>query len=306
METKKKRKTLVVTMILAVVVAVIGVLSGDIGIMGNLMLIAVIIAVVPIFWYQYSSYTWVRGIETQFPNLVRDLADSRRSGMSFPESIKIATRANYGKLSAEVMHMHNKLSWGIPFIRVLEIFGERVKRSKLITEAVTIIKESYKSGGDIASTLDSISQDMVLLKDAEAERVSIVRQHVMIMYGIFFMFVGISIMIIFVMVPMIQTQPSASTGTFGFAFSDPCEGISIFPCNLFYLVGGLLGVPEGIANYYISLFFFVVVIQGIFTGLIAGQLGENSVVAGSKHSLIMAFAGIGIFIFIAKAGILPI
>ena len=50
-----------------------------------------------------------------------------------------------------------------------------------------------------------------------------------------------------------------------------------------------MGIPLGIANYYVAIFFYVVLIQGIFMGLIAGQLGENSITAGSKHSLIMAF-----------------
>ncbi|MBI4020765.1 MAG: type II secretion system F family protein [Candidatus Aenigmarchaeota archaeon] len=300
---EKKQKTVVLSIILAVIVVVIGALSGDVGVLGNMTLIGAIIAVLPFFIYKYTTYAWVRSLEGQFPAFIRDLADSRRSGMSFPESIKLATRANYGKLSEEIMLMHNKLSWGIPFIRVLEIFQHRLRQSKLIKEAVTIIKESYKSGGDIASTLQSISRDMVMLKEAEAERASMVKQHVMIMYGVFFMFVGISVMIILVMVPMIQTQPEGlQAGNVGIGFSDPCEGLALFPCNLFNLVGGFLGIAPGITNYYVSLFFLVVVIEGIFTGLIAGQLGESSIIAGSKHSLIMTFIGIGVFLFITKAG----
>ena len=168
-----------------------------------------------------------------------------------------------------------------------------------------IIKESYQAGGDVASTLDSIARDIVMLKDTEAERVSMLKQNVMIMYGIFFMFVGISIMIIYVMIPMIQSQPTIQTGAFGFAFNNPCEGIAMFPCNVYSAIGLFLGIPPGIANYYISIFFVVVLVQGIFTGLIAGQLGENSITAGSKHSLIMGFSGVGIFIFLAKTGMLP-
>jgi flagellar protein FlaJ len=53
------------------------------------------------------------------------------------------------------------------------------------------------------------------------------------------------------------------------------------------------------------MFFSVVIIQGIFTGLIAGQLGENSAVAGIKHSIIMVFVAVGVFFFLAKAGLLP-
>ena len=63
---------------------------------------------------------------------------------------------------------------------------------------------------------------------------------------------------------------------------------------------------EGLGCYYIAMFFSVVMVQGIFTGLIAGQLGENSAIAGVKHSIIMVFVAVGIFFFIAKTGMLPV
>jgi flagellar protein FlaJ len=305
MDITKKQKTMLAALAVSAILVVIGLVLGDLSILANMLLAAVIIAILPPFLYKYSTYRWVKSLEEQFPNFVRDLADSRRSGMSFSESIKLASKANYGRLSPEIQRMHNKLSWGIPFSRVIDMFQERVKNSRLISESLTIIKESYHAGGDVASTLDAIARDMIMLKETEAERVSMVKQSVMIMYGIFFMFVGIAIMIIYVMIPMIQSQPTIQTGSFGFSFSNPCEGVSFFPCNVFEGIGFLLEVPPGIANYYISIFFMVVLIQGIFTGLIAGQMGENSIIAGSKHSMVMVFAGIGIFIFLAKLGLLP-
>jgi flagellar protein FlaJ len=251
---------------------------------------------------------WVKSIEEQFPNFVRDIADSKRSGMSFPEAIKIASKANYGKLTPEVQKMNNRLSWGTDFLRVMDIFNNSVKESKIISEAINIIKESYQSGGNVAATLDSIARDIVMIKNAEAERESMVKQHVMVMYGVFFMFLAIAVMIIQVMVPMIKatSQPEVSGGgVMALVFMDPCEGIRHFPCDIFYVAGLLLGIQSGVALYYVALFFIIVIIQGIFTGLIAGQLGENSIIAGSKHSLIMVSISLGIFMFLARIGMLP-
>ena len=143
-------------------------------------------------------------------------------------------------------------------------------------------------------------------ESVEAERESLVKQHVMIMYGIFFMFLGIAIMIIFVMVPMIQAQPEVTSGAFGLQFSNPCAGAGFFPCNFFNSLGILFEIPQGITLYYTSLFFTIVIIQGLFSGLIAGQLGENSIMAGTKHSLIMVTVALGVFLFLAKTGMLPI
>jgi len=158
-----------------------------------------------------------------------------------------------------------------------------------------------------------VASDMIMVKEAEAERSSMVRQHVMLMYGIFYMFMAVAVIIIFVLVPMLKTMPSSSSSIGGtssitaMSFNDPCSGSGlIFPCAIFSTICSLLNHPEGISCYYLSMFFTVILLQGLLMGLIAGQLGENSVVAGTKHSLIMVFSTIGIFLFLAKAGLIPV
>ncbi len=306
MNTKNKIVTL--SALAAIILISIGMLLGDFAVLGNLIVISVFVSVAPLLLYKYSRFMFIKSIETQFPNFVRDLADSKRSGMSFKEAVKIASKTNYGKLSPEIERMKNRMSWGTPFLRTLEIFGNDVKESKVINESLNIIKESFKSGGKVADTLESVATDMLMLKEAEAERSSMVKQHVMIMYGIFFMFLAISIVIIFVMIPLIKSAPvlSGANTPVGIQFIDPCQNTKgAFPCNFFSGLCLIMGVNQGITCYYSALFFTVVVLQGLFMGLIAGQLGENSVVAGSKHSMIMVLTAVSIFLFLAKAGLLP-
>ncbi|MBI4175852.1 MAG: type II secretion system F family protein [Candidatus Aenigmarchaeota archaeon] len=300
----KSLQVIVIPGVIAAVIISIGLLLGDPAVLANLVIIAAFVLIVPYFLFKYSRLLWVRAVENQFPNFVRDLADSQRSGMSFSESLEIVSRGNYGKLTPEVIKMKNRLSWGTHFIRVLEIFGKDVKESKVIGEALAIVKQSYESGGNTAATLDAVARDIITLKEADAERASLVKQNVAIMYGLFFMFMGIAIMIIYIMVPIITEQEGAENQLAGFKFINPCDGVVIFPCDFFAFISLLFGA-EGITSYYISLFFSVVLMQGIFTGLIAGQLGEDSVTAGGKHALIMTTAAIATFISLAKIGILP-
>ena len=115
-------------------------------------------------------------------------------------------------------------------------------------------------------------------------------------------------MIIFVLIPMIKDAPAMSGPNTpqGIQFIDPCQSTkSVFPCNFFSGVCLTMGVNQGITCYYSALFFVAVVLQGLFMGLIAGQLGENSIIAGSKHSMIMVLSAVSIFLFLAKAGLLP-
>lgn len=302
-----KLKVIILPSIVSIILILIGLLIGDVAVLGNIIILSVFISVIPYFLYKYSKLMWIKSLEAEFPNFVRDLADSARSGMSFPEAVMIASKANYGKLSKEIETMKNKLTWGIPFVRVLDIFAQKVKDSKIITEALSIIKQSYESGGDIPSTLDAVAKDMLMLKEAEIEKESLIKQQVFIMYGIFFMFLGISIIIIYVMVPIIQQTGSmtVSGAPMGFSFTNPCEMTTAFPCGFFSGICSILNVSEGIGCYYIALFFCMVIIEGIFTGLIAGQLGENSIVAGGKHSLIMVSVALGVFLFLSKTGFLP-
>jgi flagellar protein FlaJ len=305
-ELTQRKKVTIISSIVSIWLIIIGIISSDSGVLGNLFVLAVFAFIIPQFLYRYSRYMWIKNLEQEFPNFIRGVADSIRSGMSFKEAIKIASRSRYGKLTEEVQAMNNRLQWGVDFIRAMDIFAERVKESKIITESIAIIKESFKSGGNVADTLDSIARNIVMFKEVEAERESLVRQHVMIMYGIFFMFVGIALTTIFVMVPMIRSQPETITQEFGFQFVNPCQAYAGFPCNYFSFVGAFLEIPEGISMYYIALFFNVVIILGIFVGLIVGQLGENSIIAGSKHSIIMATIAVAIFVFLSKVGLLPV
>ena len=48
----------------------------------------------------------------------------------------------------------------------------------------------------------------------------------------------------------------------------------------------------------------MVVIQGIFTGLVVGQIGEGKLIAGVKHSLIMTSAGFAILMILFQSGFL--
>jgi len=310
----KRTKTLMGLSMAGLVMIAVGVIIGDPGILGNMIIIAVFISVTPYFLFRYSDYMWMRALEDQFPNFIRDLADATRS-MPLTEAIRAISKSNYGKLTPEVVKMSNRLSWGTPFMRTLEIFEKSVSKSRIIREALGILKQSYESGGNVVMTLESISRDMMMLKETEEERLSLLKQHIFIMYAVFFMFVGISILIIFVMVPMIETQTeltgAAGSSKFGMTtmFSNPCppESSMMMPCGFYLAVGTLFGVsPESIGSYYIALFFCAVVIQGLMIGLITGQLGENSMTAGIKHSMIMMFAAIGIFLFIAKLGLFPV
>ena len=87
-----KEKTIIIP--IAIAVALVGIsmlVIGDAAVVGNIIIISLFIAVIPYFAYSYSKYAWLKSIEREFPNFIRDIADSRRSGMTLETAITMAS-----------------------------------------------------------------------------------------------------------------------------------------------------------------------------------------------------------------------
>jgi flagellar protein FlaJ len=224
--------------------------------------------------YSLSTYQGKQRIlqmEENLPAFLRDIAEAKKTGMTLPQAVYKSSRVDYGKLSSEVKKMSTQISWGVPFSGVLRRFSDRTN-SDFIRRSIAIIIEAEHSGGALAETLDAVARDARLIKESEKERVTRLSQQAMIMYAIFFLFLAIVVALQKLMVPLV------TAGGFAVATQE----------------------PEAVLSFYRSIFFSMIVIQGIFSGLLAGQISEGSIVVGLKHSAIFLTVGVftsWIFIF---------
>ncbi|MBR9682591.1 MAG: type II secretion system F family protein, partial [Candidatus Aenigmarchaeota archaeon] len=264
-----------------ILIGVIG-FAGDIGMTANFILLAIVVGTLPYVVLSYLEFQWIKSIEDQLSPFLLDLAEAQKAGMSLPEALKTISKTDYGRLSDEVKKLNDQISWGIPIQEVLERFSMRIRRSKLVGRIVRIINEAYNSGGDMTRTMESLSGDILTLREAEKERKSMTRQHVLVMYVIYFIFIAIIIGLSKTLVPMLalNTQ-TASIGGF-LSFQDPCQAcvgashLFCISCSVFGLIGEMFSLGTGAILYYNALFISMIVVQGIFTGLVAGQIGEGS------------------------------
>jgi len=300
-----------IPLIIAATLAGVGIVFffNNVGLMGNFILLALIIGVIPYAFLSYFEYTKLRSIEDQLPTFLLDLAEAQKVGMTLPEALKQVSKTDYGKLSAEIKKINDQLSWGIPTQDAMNNFSNRMRKSKVIGRVVRIINEAYSSGGDIARTMEATASDVTAIREAEKERKSITSQHMLIMYAIYYIFIGIVVGLSQTLIPLLKLN--IQTGTIGgiLAFQDPCtgcQGINIFciNCSIFSVICPMFGLGGGGPCYYNALFILMAIVQGIFTGLVAGQIGEGSVIAGIKHSIIMTFSGFGILITLIKFGVI--
>jgi flagellar protein FlaJ len=250
-------------------------------------------------------------MEEKFPLFVRDVVESIRSGMPFHLAIVASSKLDYGRLSKEVRKMSNQITWGIPVLKVLDQFSERIKGSKRLFNSLQTLREAYMTGGDVAATLDSVADNLTYLDDAEKERKATLNQYVVLMYAIAFIFVGIVASINKLMLPIFQVASTPGGGQV-LGISNPCASTAGFETWIcaFYNVPAkylfLITDTNAIAAYYVSLFFFMSVIVAISSGLVAGEISEGSMTAGIKHSVIMTAGVVGAMLIFRQIGLLGI
>ncbi|MCS7093629.1 MAG: type II secretion system F family protein [Candidatus Aenigmarchaeota archaeon] len=282
----------------------IGYISNDVGVLGNSILLSVIFIFGVFSIFEYKKYREFKEMEEKFPIFLRDLTEALNSGMSLPKAISTVTKYDYGTLSKEIKWMANQISWHIPINRVLDRFSSRMKKSKKISTAVKILKEAYNSGGNTVAVLTSLSESFETLEQLEKDRRSMLNQYVVMIYAISIIFLVVVIMIQRLLIPILSNPQLTSI-----ALSNPCAncvGISCQICDLYrYVAFSLFGAKED-NFYYISLFFFLSLIQAIFAGIVAGEIAEGSPRAGVKHSIILASIIVGAFLMIYKIGIIGV
>ena len=285
--------------------------TGSVALIVDMLFLGMLVLIVPYSLYKFVHLKKIRSYENEFPNFLRDVAEGQRAGLSLVQAMQSVSKSDYGPLSKEVRKMVNQLSWNVPMEKVLKNFGERVADSKIVTRSLLIIDQANKSGGNIEDTMDSLAANIESIKEVQQEKSVLLNQQVVMMYAIFFIFLGITIALIKFLIPLLQTQ--AQTGGFGVQGFNPnpctaCVGSgdpACIGCNTFstITVAFDLGNPADVSSYYKSLFLAMILIQGFFSGLIAGQIGSDSVTVGIKHSMIMLLSGFIIFLVVVKTGL---
>jgi flagellar protein FlaJ len=312
-EFTRKMKILVVTLLVAIVFLIFGIITGDSGIIGNMIILGVFIVSIPHIIINYTEFKRFKEMELRFPDFLRDLVETTKAGLPLHRAIISASDTNYGPLSDEIVKMSNQLTWNVGLIKVLEQFGVRMKRNPAIRKIVRVLIETYKSGGEIYMTLDSLASTMNTIQETQKERESMLKQYVVAMYAISLIFIFIVVAINKLMVPIFENlgTSSASGGPMGAMGFNPCapcyfqKSLQCFPCGIYSMVCALLGASRTSTGcYYLGLFFSMSFIQAIFNGLVAGQIGEGSVRAGLKHSLILLFITCGTFLILVRTGLL--
>jgi flagellar protein FlaJ len=226
----------------------------------------------------YGFYETIRlrkiyKMDTIFPDFVRDLAESRRAGMTFTRAIHFSSKGNYGILTPEIKKISQEVSWGSNVTDALLAFSERVK-TKSISRTISLITEASKSGGNVADILDVAARDAREVKMLEARRKADMMSYVVVVYiGMFVFLTIILILCTSFLADMVGESAIGLQGVMG---------------------GGNLVSLQEIS----TTFFYACIIQGFGTGLVAGVFEDGTFTAGAKHVFIMVLMSWIVFKFL--------
>lgn len=307
LKLSKEKKILIITILISWALLLLGFLIGDSGVIGNIIIISIFLIASPQVIFTYINFKELREIEFAYPNFLRDLSDATKAGLPLHKAVIALKNNDYGPLTEEVNVMANQLSWNIDLIKVLEQSKDRLNRSPTLKKTIRILIETYKSGGEVSEILDTLSNTLITIQETNKERKSSLKQYVIAMYVISLVFIGIIIAINKLMIPIFETSTSTPDSPLGIGGSNPCNfciyGLTLecFPCKIYSGVCSVFGVDTvSISCYYLSLFFCMSVVQSITGGLVAGQIGEGSVKAGFKHSLILVSITVATFMILVR------
>ena len=241
---------------------VVGVISGYFNVVDYL--IFALFSGTGIFGiYESIRLHRISKIDAIFPDFVRDLAESRRAGMTFTKAILFASKGNYGILTPEIQKISQQVSWGSNVTDALIAFSQRVQ-TKSIRRTISLIIEASKSGGNVAEVLDLAAKDAREIKLLESERKASMYSYVVVIYVGVFVFLAIILILCTSFIPaMIGSEGSQG------------------------LAGVMGGGSAPSRDDVTRVFYYACLMQGIGSALVAGVFEDGKLSSSVKHIFIM-------------------
>jgi flagellar protein FlaJ len=259
-DDKLKKSTWVISIVLAVALVSYGFFEfWSSATFDEFVFFAIILSVFPSALLNYFDYKRRRAIDEHLPDLFRSIVQAQETGMTLPQAIEEASKRDYGPLTEELKKMTAQISWGMSFEESLSSLGMRVD-TVLMQRTLPMIIEASRSGGRVEMVFDPMGKFIQTTLLLDKERRTQTRPYIAIIYVAFFVF-------LFTVILLFRS------------FFANVQGLSIFATAVM--------PPSAIER----IFFHMTSIQAFFGGLVAGKMGDGTIRAGLKHSLILMLCG---------------
>ena len=259
-ESRTKKIVFIVSVLIAITITLFGYFTvGVSAALDDFVFFSLLTIISPIVLLNYIDYRWRKAVDEHLPDLFRSIVQAQEIGMTLPKALEEAAKRDYGPLTLELKKMTTQISWGASFEEALLSFGRRVG-TVLTQRTVPMIIEASRSGGRVEKVFDPMGKFIQTTILLEKERKTQTKPYIAIIYVALFV-------LLFTIVILFKT------------FFTEMEGMALFSMSTIS--------PTELQRTFLHL----TLVQSFFGGLVAGKMGEGSISAGLKHSLVMMLLG---------------
>ncbi len=247
----------------------------------SLLLLSFVLGGLPTYLLYLKENKRQKEVEVEFLEFIRALVESVKSGIPIPQSILNLKDKDFGALTRYVKKLAYQIEWGIPVKEGLRIFA-RETDNKIIRRSVAIIIQAEESGGRMDDILEGVADSVVSIERLKDERKNSTYSQVVQGYIVFFIFIGVMLMLEVKLMPMIQDMLKGLTGgVSGGEFFESGEAAT--------------GTKLNFKRIFLSL----IVVQGVFAGLLIGKFSEGKIKYGIKHSFALVVIALLLILTVA-------
>jgi len=243
-----------------------------IDVLDDHVIVALLIVLAPFGIFHWLWQKKVMGFEAAIPEFLDRLSGINQVGLTLAQAITIVVKADLGILTYEIRKVKRDIEWGASVHEALLRFEERIS-TPTIARAVTLITTASRMTGNIGEVLNIAARDAAMSETLKRERQAEMFIYVAIVYLVFIVFIFVVAVIQAQFLSVLAEVDASASGS---------------------VLGGVSFGDTAIMTFE-RLLFHACLIQALFSGLIAGEMGEGSLRAGIKHAAIMVAIAFVIF-----------
>jgi len=222
--------------------------------------ITLIVSVVPPAIVHQKIAGRKASMERGISNFLRDLTETRKTGLSPEACISNLSDRDYGAFSKELKKMSSDIGWGIPMRNVIMDFVKKTK-SWMSQIVMFLLLEAVDVGGGTISMIESLARFNNMTQEVEKEKRMSVRPYMIMPYFAAILLVATTLMTL------------------------------LFTTNTMAL-GGEASTASTNTDFLTLIFTVSVITHCYLIGLVCGKISEESLAAGFKHSAFLVLIAI--------------
>ena len=229
--------------------------------------IALIAGTLPAAIYDYIKSIRDEGVLRGITMFLRDLVETRKSGLTPEKCIKSLANRDYGYFTKYVKLIARELSWGFPLRKIMSDVSKEMG-NWLVKVNLFLLVDTIEVGGGTMESLDAMAKFSEMINMVESERRSLLKP--------------------LLIVPYIGAIVLVATNIMFLSFANNILGIT--------------GMSLGVIELY-KLILPPAVLDSYFLGLVAGKISSGRVAAGFKHAVLLALISLLAIALVGKMGV---